>query len=333
MKSLYSMGLCFMAALLMAASVPAITLSHGPDMAPARLSPAQDDYPRELMQEDTFDVGAGGNLHVDVYDADVEVLTGAAGGATVQIYLRSNDMDWARGIFAEMEISTRLDGNTVVIETTKKPSRSWWSGTGNRWFSLIAQVQIPEEFDIDISTGDGDVSVDNLRGQARIHTADGDISVARLEGPAIVLETSDGDVEATSLIADRIEIDTSDGDIDVGSITGPVKAKTSDGDIYVKLAAAGEASFRTGDGDVRIEISQAAPLDISTGDGDIDIVAPRSLAADVELRGEDVELVGGLALEGSVRDGRAQGRINGGGPLIKAETGDGEIRLVTRNQS
>ena len=331
MKSPYSIGLCIIAALSMAASAPAITLTYGPDTAPARVSPAQDRYPREMMHEDLFDVGVGGNLRVDVYDADVEVVTGAAGGATVQIYLRSNDMDWARGIFAEMEISTRLDGSSVVIETTKKPSRSWWNNTGNRWLNLIARVQIPEEFDLDISTGDGDVSVDSLRGQVRIHTSDGDISVARLEGPAITLQTSDGDIEADSLTADRVEIDTSDGDIDIGSLSGSVIAETSDGDIRVRLAAASEASFQTGDGDVRIELSQAAPLDISTGDGDIDIIAPRSLAANVELRGEDVELVGGLALEGSVRDGRAQGRINGGGPLIKAETGDGEIRLVTRN--
>jgi len=331
MKSPYSVGLCFMAALSIAASVSAITLSSGPNVAPALVSNAQDNYPRELMQQDTFDVEPGGNLRVDVYDADVEVVTKAAGGATVEIYLRSNDMDWARGIFAEMEISTRLDGDSVVIETTKKPTSSWWSGTGNRWFNVIAHVQIPEEFDLDVSTGDGDVSVDSLRGQAKIHTSDGDISVARINGPAITLETSDGDVEADSLTADRIEIHTSDGDIDVGSLSGPVTAKTSDGDIQIKLTATGEASFQTGDGDVRVEMSQAAPVDISTGDGDIDIIVPRSLAADVELRGGDVELVGGLALEGSVRNGRAQGRINGGGPLISAETGDGEIRLITRN--
>jgi hypothetical protein len=310
----------------MASSVPAITLNNGPDTAPTRGSRVQESYPREQMQEDTFDVGAGGNLHVDVYDADVEVVTGAAGGATVQIYLRSNDMGWA-----EMEISTRLDGSSVIVETTKKPSSSWWNSTGNRWFSVIARVQIPEEFNLDISTGDGDVTVDNLRGQASIHTADGDISVARIDGPTIILETSDGDIEATSLTADRIEIDTSDGDINVGGVSGPVTGKTSDGDIQVKLAAGGDARFQTGDGDVRVELTQAATLNISTGDGDIDIIAPGSLAADVDLRGEDVELVGGLAIEGSVRDGRAQGRINGGGPLIKAETGDGEIRLVTRS--
>jgi len=331
MKSPYPIGLCIMAALSMAASVPAITLSSGPDTAPALVSHAQDSYPRELMQQDVFDVGSGGNLRVEVYDADVEVVTGAASGATVEIYLRSNDMDWARGVFAEMGMSARLEGSSVVIETTKKPSNSWWSSGGNRWFNVIVHVQIPEEFDLDLSTGDGDVSVDSLRGQVRIHTSDGDISVARLEGPAIILKTSDGDVEASSLTADRIEIDTSDGDIDIGSLSGPVTANTSDGDIQIKLAADGEGRFQTGDGDVRIEMSQAAPLDISTGDGDIDIIAPGSLAADVELRGEDVELVGGLALEGSVRDGRARGRINGGGPLIKAETGDGEIRLVARN--
>jgi len=330
MKFPYSVGICIMAALSVAASVPAITLSSGPDTAPALASPGQDRYPRELMQQDTFDVGPGGTLLIEVHDADVEVVTKAAGGATVEIFLRSNDMDWAREIFAEMEISTRLDGDSVVVETTKKPSGSWWNGTGNRWFNVIARVQIPEEFDLDVSTGDGDVSVDSLRGEAKIHTADGDISMARLDGPAVILGTSDGDIEAESLTADRIEIHTADGDIDVGNISGPVTAKTSDGDIQISLAAAGEASLQSGDGDVRVELDQAAPLHISTGDGDIAIIAPRSLAADVDLRGEDVELVGGLAIEGSVRDGRAQGRINGGGPLIKAETGDGEIRLVTR---
>jgi hypothetical protein len=300
------------------------------ETCPTPSFPYQDRYPRELMHEDTFDVGPGGNLRVDVYDADVEVVTGASAGAAVSIYLRSNDMEWARGIYAELGMSTRLEAGSVIIETTNRPSGSWW-GSGNRWYNVIVHVQLPGEFDVDIATGDGDVAVDDLRGRAEIHTSDGDIAVAHLDGPVIMLRTSDGDVEASSLTADSIDIETSDGDIDIAELRGQVTARTSDGDIHAILASAEEARFETGDGDVRIEMNQAAPLGIRTGDGDIDILASATLAADVDLHGGDVELVGGLAIEGSVRDGRARGRINGGGPLIKAETGDGEIRLVTRN--
>jgi hypothetical protein len=330
MRSLTFLAAGLMAAILVAGSAPLVAANALPETGPASNVPSQDRYPRELMQEDTFDVGPGGDLRVDVYDADVEVVTGTSGGATVEIYLRSNDMEWARGEYVKLGMSARLEAGAVVVETTERPSSSWWS-SGNRWYNVIVHVQLPDEFNVDIATGDGDVSVEDLRGRASIHTSDGDISVAHLDGPAITLRTSDGDVEAGSLTADSIDIETSDGDIDIAELVGPVTARTSDGDIHVTLASADEARFETGDGDVRIELNQAAPLGIRTGDGDIDIIASAALAADVDLRGGDVELVGGLAIEGSVRDGRARGRINGGGPLIKAETGDGEIRLVTRN--
>jgi hypothetical protein len=336
MKLQVSLALCLLGCLAIAGSAPVATAGILSDTTITSDSstrpniPSQERYPRELMQQDTFDVGPGGDLRVDVYDADVEVLTGGGGGTQVDVYLRSNDMEWARGVYAELGMTARAESGAVVVETTNKPSRSWW-GSGNRWFSVIVVAQIPEDFNIDIATGDGDVSVDDLRGEVKIHTSDGDISVARLDGPAIMLETSDGDIAATSLTAGDIDIKTSDGDIDIGSLSGPVSARTSDGDIDVVLTGGDEASFSTSDGDVRIEMRQSGALGIRTGDGDIDIVVPESLAADVDLDGEDIELLGGLAIEGRVRDGRAEGRINGGGPLIKAETGDGEIRLVTRN--
>lgn len=300
-----------------------------PAMA-APFLPSQDQHPRELMLERAFDVGAGGALEVDVHDADVEVVTGSSGGAQVEIYLRSNNMEWARGIYEQMEFSARLEGNRVIVESGKVPSGTWTSSIRGRWFGVRIMVRIPQRFDIDLNTADGDVMLGDVDGDVRIETADGDVSVGDIEGPGIWLRTADGDVAAGSLAAPSIEIDTSDGDISVAVASGRLSADTSDGDIRLRLESAEGASLSSGDGDVDVELVQSAALEISTGDGDVTILAPATLAAEIDFDGEEVEFSGGLALEGRVREGRASGTLNGGGPLIRVETGDGEIRLVTK---
>lgn len=87
------------------------------------------------------------------------------------------------------------------------------------------------------------------------------------------------------------------------------------------------AKISTGDGSIHIGLSQPVAMALSTGDGDIEITSATALAVDVELRGEDVHIGPKISLLGTVRDGYAQGQVNGGGPLIKANTGDGTIRL------
>jgi len=200
-----------------------------------RAEPQQQEHPWQQMQEHAFDVGAGGTLRVHVDDADVAVVAASGGNATIDIRLRSNDMERARDLFERTGYTARQDGNTIIVESGTRPDDDWRQGF---WMSVVVETRVPKRFDLDLSTEDGDVSLASHEG--------------------------------------RVRVDTEDGDIVAGELIG----------------------------------------------------APSSLRASIDLSGEDVSIQGGSRIDGDVRDGRAQGDLNGGGERIRARTGDGTVRLV-----
>jgi len=296
--------------------------------APAASAQSQrNQIPWETMQQHSFDVGAGGTLHVDLTDADVAVGTSSSGTAEVTISLRSNDMEWARDRFERTNYGARLDGNTVIVESDEEPRNSWVSG---KWMSVNVEVRVPSRFDLEVSTRDGDIEAASFEGNARMRSQDGDIRVESLTGDDIDLGTQDGDVRAARLAGAAIVLRSQDGDIEVDTVRGALAAHTQDGDIHIGAAEAPEIELDTSDGDIHVGIAGASHMRLDADDGDISLEVPSSLQAEIDLRGEEVTLRGIGSLNGEVSRHRARGTINGGGETITARSGDGDVRLIGR---
>lgn len=265
---------------------------------------------REVVYEERFEVRAGSRLVADLGDMDIWIETGSGTTATVEVVMRARNPDWGREVFQRMRFEARAAGGGLTL-AARDPDIDWreWRDRGGAGF--VARVRLPEQFDLDLRTGDGDVRVDRSRGTAEIETGDGDLSIGRLSGPSIRLHTSDGDVVADELEAEQIELRTSDGDIRVDRLAGRLDA-------------------RTGDGDVRIAVARFAGLSVQTSDGDISVEADASIGADVELRGEDLYVDEAFGLSGRVRSRSISGAVNGGGPRLTLGTGDGEVALRAR---
>ncbi len=268
-------------------------------------SPASASRGERLVYEG-YDVSAGGLLSVDVPDADIELREYSGARVIVEVYLQARYMEWAKGRFDEMNFSTVQDKGGVTIRADRVGG-SWgeWRRGG---FSVTVVVKLPRDFNVDARTQDGDLTLQRLEGAATLITEDGDIYVNSIDGPAIELRTSDGDVTARHLVAGRIEVHSSDGDIRLEGVDGALEAKTQDGDIVVDIERFDRTDLRTEDGDVVVNV-------------------PESLGADLRLRGEDVSLSRSADFDGSRRDGRIEGRLNGGGPELAASTGDGDVVL------
>lgn len=277
----------------------------------------------EMMEEMSFEVAAGGALEVEVSDADIRIEPGAE-RVQVEVWLRSDDMDWAREHYAKLRFSGTQDGRTVLLKTD--PERGSRSAHRHR-FGLEVRVRVPESFDLDLHTGDGDVVVGGLQGNVTIKTGDGDLSLGNLGGGTVRLQTGDGDIQADRLEGDDIKVHTGDGDIRIAAAAGALKISTGDGDVRVMAVEGDGSSISTGDGSIHVGLQQAVALELLTGDGDIQVSSPAALGVDIDLHGEDVHLGPEISLRGTLSDGRAQGQLNGGGPLIRARTGDGTIRL------
>ncbi len=272
-------------------------------------NPSSGQWEREMLFRESFDIGSG-TVHVDVADADVEIRSGSGGQVVVEGWVSARDLDWGREVFRRAEFRASRNANTVRVDADDpRVNSSEWRR--NRGVGIVAIVTIPAQFNVRVSTNDGDVDIETVRGDVNARTSDGDITIQEVTGGRIFLETSDGDISVVSLTGDNVRLETSDGDIDIRSMTGSLEARTSDGDILVRL---------DGNND---------DVELSTGDGDIAIYAPASLRADVTLEGEDVEVARGFALRGSMGRRVIRGTLNGGGGRISARTGDGEITLRT----
>jgi hypothetical protein len=292
---------------------------------PAQAQRSRDQYPWQDMQQHAFDVAAGGTLQVRVDDADVAVLASTGDSATVDIRLRSNDMEWATDRFERTNYRARHDGNAVIVESDREPRGSWMSG---KWMSVLVEVHVPARFDLDVETQDGDVAVASFEGTARLRSQDGDITVDTLSGGDIELRTQDGDVRAAMLDGNSVNAHSQDGDISIDTLRGVVAMSTQDGDIRIGTATAPQMELSSHDGDISLAITGDARMELETGDGDISIEAPAALRADIDLAGEDVYVRGDFSLQGSVSERRARGTINGGGERIRARTHDGSVRLL-----
>ena len=196
-------------------------------------------------------------------------------------------------------------------------------------YDITVRVQLPEEFDLDLDTGDGNIRVDRLQGRARLETSDGDIEIRSIVGERVDIDTSDGDVDVMAVQSPDLHIETSDGSIRVRQLDGGEAAlRTSDGDIEVEESS-GALSATTSDGDIHVRLARFGATSLRSGDGDIHIDAPDDLKADIDLRGERLTLHGtsSINLQGQLSKTRARGALNGGGPRLSAMTTDGRIVL------
>ena len=272
-----------------------------------------------------FDTTAGGLLRVNVPDADVVLRTGDSDRVEITVRLTSKDMDRARSRFESMNLQASGDADGVSLTGDK--TREWnWNRRNWGSFNIEAEITLPARYDVDLETSDGDIQAGRLQGAVALRTSDGDIRIASIEGTTVSIHSSDGDIQVGEVTASEVTLNTSDGDISSSRIAADrIEAATSDGDIDLTVAGALEA--RTSDGDIDVVIERAAEIWLRSGDGDIHITGPASLGANLDLDGEDLEIPSGITLDGTISRRRVQGALNGGGPGLRARTGDGTLTL------
>jgi DUF4097 and DUF4098 domain-containing protein YvlB len=272
-----------------------------------RRSSARSSQRQERVTYRQFDIGPGGTLRVDFEDGDVQVETGDGSGVEVEVLVRARDLDWAREVFQDMEFRTETSGNVLEIRARDADIE----GREYRRYGsvgVLTVVTVPDRFNIDISTADGDIVVGDIEGDVQLRSQDGDIQLGQVQGEEVRIQTADGDVETGELTVTNAVVRTADGDLHLSSVSGALNATTADGDIQLRLREPGDVTLRT-------------------GDGDITIIAPTDLAAQVDFDGEDLSVAGGFEITGRVSTNRVIGQMNGGGPTLQARTGDGSISL------
>jgi DUF4097 and DUF4098 domain-containing protein YvlB len=174
--------------------------------------------------------------------------------------------------------------------------------------SIDYEIQAPENSFLDAGSGSGDITVDGVGENAKIHTGSGNIHATGLHG-GFKADTGSGNIYVDQTGQGDVNAQTGSGNLELRNLHGGVHAGTGSGNLKVAGTPTTDWKLWTGSGNIDFSSGGAAfTLEASTGSGDIHT---------------DMEMLS----RGSSDHHHVNGKINGGGPTVRMETGSGDIRV------
>jgi putative adhesin len=294
----------------------------------------------------TFPVQPGGRLVMDVSPGPIDVKTTGDSQIVVEIFRKAERVDASRAeeLLRNHEVTFDHQENNLTIRA-KVRNEEWklWRRSG---LKVRYVVSIPSEFNVDLKTSGGGITVGDLRGEVRVNTSGGGLRIGKIEGP-VIGNTSGGGISLAGCNG-KAEIRTSGGGIDIGSGAGSITADTSGGsieignfvgDVYVRTSGGGitaesvegsiDASTSGGPVNVALKGQPKKDCRLSSSGGGITVELEESIALniDAEASGGGVTCDLPVTVQGKIDKGRLKGTLNGGGQVLIVQTSGGGIHL------
>ena len=267
----------------------------------------------------TFKVGASPKVTLDTFDGSIEVHSWDR--AEIEVIVEKQAQDDA--LLQQIVVEQSQDGDTVTLRV-RGPA-----GRGNDGIQIGVvyspgaklRVAVPKAVALDIRSGDGSITVEDVTGAVTMRSGDGSIVGLRVSG----------DVRAT----------TDDGSIRLRETNGKVDVETQDGSVVVNGTFTALRA-KTGDGSVRIAAEKGSAVEsdwlVETDDGSVEVRLPEGLAADVDAATSDGSIRSsypGLTVPERSEDDDDRGdsgrqlkaTLGTGGKVLRVRTGDGTIRF------
>jgi DUF4097 and DUF4098 domain-containing protein YvlB len=279
---------------------------------------------QDKLIEKTFDVTPGGTFSLTTNQGAIHVEGWDRPEVKVRIEFSGQERYFDDISVTMNENPTGID---VKVEVPRETFRLFGSSPRVR---LSFSVMTPREYNVNVRTAGGSVSVSGIDGDIKGNTSGGSIRAEELSG-TIDLRTSGGSVRSSG-VNGKISLKTSGGGITVENASGILDVKTSGGRIDLKEVDAMVEASTSGGG---IELSLAGEnrgISLRTSGGGIKVVLPENITANLSARtsGGGVSSDLPVMVQGSVGKTSLEGTINGGGPDITLRTSGGSIRIQSR---
>lgn len=183
---------------------------------------------------------------------------------------------------------------------------------GQNWnlhnVSIDYDIQAPASSFLRAGSGSGDLTIDGVGEDAKLNTGSGNIHATSLRG-GFEAHTGSGNIFAEQTGTGDVRAETGSGNVELHDVRGGLRATTGSGDIKVAGTAASDWFLQTGSGDVEFWPGGGGLLlDASTGSG-------------------EVKTDRQMSVQGTFNRHHVHGKINGGGPTVRIQTGSGDIRI------
>jgi len=308
--------------------------------------------PKTISQ--SFDVSPGGQLSIEADQGDIEVSSWDKSTVSVVVErdVTGGSDSQKEKVLKSHKVQFSRDGNTVRVEA-KMEKASKFSFRSRPNLNVHFRINVPRNFNANLDTAGGSIEVKDLHGNVDARTSGGDLNFDKIEG-SVEGRTSGGNVKAVGC-TDKLQAqtsggnivikdytgpsatgDTSGGNVDVHGCTGKLQVRTSGGDIKVDAFSgsgiyattsggaitfgldkqpAEDCIFKTSGGNVtaRVPAEVAMNLNASTGGGNISTAIPVA-----------------TVVQGKTQEGKLEGKMNGGGPMLTLTTSGGDIQVLKR---
>ncbi len=265
----------------------------------------------------TFTVGSNPRVTLDTFDGSIEVHSWDRDEVEVVVEKQAQD----EALLQQIVVDQSQEGDGVTLRVRGPASRSGINIGIVYSPSAKLRVALPKSAALDLKSGDGSITVEDVSGTLVLWSGDGSIVGRRLTG----------DVRARS----------DDGSIRLRETTGKVDAETRDGSIVVNGTLT-HLRAKTGDGSVRIGAERGSTLEddwvVETEDGRVEVRLPEGVSAVVDASTSDGSIRSnypGLTVPRRTDEDRERGddgrqltaTLGQGGRTLRVRTGDGSIRF------
>ena len=173
-----------------------------------------------------------------------------------------------------------------------------------------------------IETGGGNIQVDHCKGRVKASTGGGGIELGDISGPAD-LDTGGGSIHLAAA-SGRVHAETGGGSIEMFKLAQGVHAETGGGSITAQFIASpggfGDSVLETPSGDINVYLASDLALSVQAsidGSGGHHI---RSDFPEIKISSESDDY--------GPRRASAEGKLNGGGPVLKVHASSGDISFL-----
>ena len=264
------------------------------------------------------------DLDVTTGSGNIKVTQGGAGTVHVVGHIKVHD-GWgsrdAESKVRALEANPPIEqnGNTVRIGHVGDPELQ-------HNVSISYELEVPPDTRLHAQTGSGNETITGISGPVNLHTGSGNISVTG--GTDVRANTGSGDVRLES-VDGSVHANTGSGNVRIekSSLTD-VKLSTGSGNV-VASSVHGPLRVSTGSGDIRVEGTQTGDWKLEAGSGTINVRLPADAAFDfyAHTGSGHIDTQHPITMAGSLDRHELRGKVRGGGPLLQARTGSGNISI------
>ncbi|HZR30429.1 MAG TPA: DUF4097 family beta strand repeat-containing protein [Terriglobales bacterium] len=291
--------------------------------------------------ERTLQVSGPVEMEVTTGSGDIEVHTGPANSVQISGRIKSNNWfsnqeEKIRKIEAHPPIEQ--SGNTIRIGHLSDPEL-------RHGISISYRVTVPVATRLTSHTGSGDLRLEGIHGPADLHSGSGNVT-ARNIGSEVQANTGSGDVQLEN-VKGGVHAEAGSGDVKASGIGGAFDGRSGSGNIRLEQTAPGDVhvetgsgnvelrgvhgslNARTGSGDMEVDGVPTGEWRLHAGSGNITVRVPSEAAFDVDAESNSgtISLNHPVTVQGRIERRQVHGKVRGGGSLLEARTGSGDIEI------